>query len=84
MKSETLQLLGGMDDASAMTAAKALNGISGVSKVAIVTASASINVDFDDEVTSVQELRRALQQAGFALKRPAHAEGMCCGGCGGG
>lgn len=84
MKSETLQLLGGMDEASAMTAARALNAVSGVSKVGISTASASINVDFDDEVTSVQELRRALQQVGFALKRPAHAEaGMCCGSCGG-
>lgn len=83
MKSETLQLLGTLDEASAMNAAQALKGISGVSKVSISTANASIDVDFDDEITSTQELRRSLQQAGFALKRPAHAEGMCCGSCGG-
>ncbi|HEY0843979.1 MAG TPA: heavy-metal-associated domain-containing protein [Noviherbaspirillum sp.] len=83
MKSETLQLLGTLDEASAMNAAKALQAVNGVSKVAVSTADASISVNFDDEATSTQELRRSLQQAGFALKRPAHAEGMCCGSCGG-
>lgn len=83
MKSETLQLLGTLDEANAINASQALKAISGVSKVSISTADASIAVDFDDDVTSTQELRRGLQQAGFALKRAAHADGMCCGSCGG-
>lgn len=84
MKSETLQLLGTLDEASAMNVARALNAVSGVNKVAIATANASISVDFDEEVTSAQELRRTLQQAGFGTKRQGHGEeGMCCGSCGG-
>lgn len=83
MKSETLQLSGTLDEAVAMNLARALNAVSGVSKVAIATASASVTVDYDDEATSPQELRAALQQAGFGVKR-AHGEaGMCCGSCGG-
>jgi len=83
MKSETMQLLGALDEAAAMSVARALNAVNGVSKVAIVTASASVNIDFDEDVTSTQELRTALQQAGFGMKRAAHGEaGMCCGSCG--
>lgn len=82
MKSETLQLSGTLDESAAMNVARVLNAVKGVSKVAIVTASASVNIDFDDDVTSTQELRTALQQAGFGMKR-AHGEaGMCCGSCG--
>ena len=84
MKSETLNLLGTLDETAAMVIARVLNAVKGVNKVAIVTAAPSVSIDFDDEVTSVQELRTALQQAGFALKRAGHGEaGMCCGSCGG-
>lgn len=83
MKSETLQLSGTLDESAAMNVARVLNAVKGVSKVAIVTASASVNIDFDDDVTSTQELRTALQQAGIGMKKPAHGEaGMCCGSCG--
>lgn len=83
MKSETLRLLDAMDEASAMTVARVLNAVKGVSKVSIATASASIAVDFNDDVTSAQELRSALQQAGFGLKKAHGEQGMCCGSCGG-
>ena len=83
MKSETLQLSGALDEAAAMVAARVLNAVNGVNKVSITTASASVNIDFNEDVTSVQELRAALQNAGFGLKK-AHGEaGMCCGSCGG-
>lgn len=83
MKSETLQLLGALDEAAALNVARVLNAVNGVNKVAIATASASVNVDFNDDVTSAQEMRTVLQQAGFGLKR-AHGEaGTCCGSCGG-
>ncbi len=83
MKSETLQLSGTLDEATAMNVARVLNTINGVSKVAIATASNSVNIDFDDDVTSVQELRSKLDQAGFGVKKAAHgSEGMCCGSCG--
>lgn len=83
MKSETLQLSGALDEAAAMNVARVLNDIKGVSKVAIATANGSVDVDFDDDVTSTQELRAMLQRAGFNLKKSAHGEGgMCCGSCG--
>lgn len=83
MKTENLSLSGVLDEASAMAAAKVLNSINGVSKVAITTATATINVSFDDEITSIQEVRAALQNAGFGAKRRSHGEeGMCCGSCG--
>lgn len=84
MKSETLQLSGALDEAAAMHVARALNAAQGVNKVAIATASASVTIEFDDKVTSPQELRMVLQQAGIGVKKPAHgAAGMCCGSCGG-
>jgi CCGSCS motif protein len=61
-----------------------LKAVNGVSKVAIVTANASLNIDYDESVTSVQQLRTALQEAGVGVKKPAHGEaGVCCGSCGG-
>lgn len=84
MKSETLQLCGKLDHASAVNVARFLRDIRGVSKVAITTATASVNVDFDDGITSAQELRAKLQRAGIRLETLEHAEaGMCCGSCGG-
>ncbi|WP_136417670.1 MULTISPECIES: copper chaperone [Oxalobacteraceae] len=84
MKSETLSLAGALDEAGALIVARVLNSVKGVSKVGIETAAAKINIDFDDDVTSLQELRTTLQQAGVTLKKVAHGEeGMCCGSCGG-
>lgn len=83
MKTENLILSGSLDQTSAMEAAKALNSINGVSKVAITTATATINVSFDEELTSIQEVHAALQNAGIGVKRRGHGEeGMCCGSCG--
>lgn len=83
MKTENLSLSGALDETRAMEAARVLNTINGVSKVAITTVTGTVNVSFDDEITSLQEVRMALQKAGFAVKRGAHGEeGMCCGSCG--
>ena len=81
MKRETLQLTEAIDQAAAMNAARALDAVNGVSKVAIATSSGSISIDFDSSVTSVKELRAALELAGFALKRVHGEAGVCCGGC---
>ena len=82
MKSEILQLAGTLDEAAAMNVAQVLNTVKGVNKVAISTAGASVDINFNEDVTSSQELRAILQQAGFAVKKAAHGEGMCCGSCG--
>jgi hypothetical protein len=84
MKSEVLSLIDTLDQAKSFALAQSLNGVGGVAKIAIQTAAGTVNVDFDETRTSVQELRAVLHGAGFRVKRPAHGEaGMCCGGCGG-
>jgi len=83
MKTETLTFANALDEASAVEAARVLNAIKGVHKAAITTKTASIEISFDEDVTSLQEVRFALQNAGIGVKRAAHgAEGMCCGSCG--
>lgn len=74
---------GTLDEATTVNVVRVLNDINGVKKVNFITASASIDISFDDTLTSSQELRAALQREGFGLKKRAHGEeGMCCGSCG--
>lgn len=83
MKSETLSLTGAVDEARAMEIARVLNAVKGVNKIAISTANSSVSVDFNDDLTSVQELRATLEKSGLGKAKPAHGEeGMCCGSCG--
>ena len=83
MKSETLQLAGTLDEANAMIVARVLKAVNGVSKLAISTTGRSVDIDFNEDVTSTQELRTVLDQAGFGAKKAAHGEdGVCCGSCG--
>ena len=80
MKSETLQLLAQLTDTTSGKVVNLLNAVKGVSE-AIVTGS-SLNVRFDQDVTSTQELSTVLQRAGFDVKKPVHGEdGVCCGSC---
>lgn len=83
MKSETLQFSGKLDEAAAMSIARILQAVDGVHKVAIATTTASVDINFDEDVTSVQELHAALQKAGVGTSKRGHKEaGMCCGSCG--
>lgn len=82
MKSETLQLTQALDEAAAMVVARVLKSVNGVNKVAISTTNSSVAIDFDDDLTSSQELRTVLQQAGVGLKKAGGEAGMCCGSCG--
>lgn len=82
MESQTLQLLDAFNEEGALDIARTLQSIKGVHKVT-TTAAGIVKVDFDEDVTSIQELRAALQNTGLRVKKPAHGEeGMCCGSCG--
>lgn len=84
MKSETLQLSRALDESSALAIAQILNALNGVSKVAITTTTSAVDISFDENITSMQELRTALKKSGFGTKSIVHGEeGMCCGSCGG-
>lgn len=84
MKAETLQLSSALDESRAQVIASVLNTVGGVNKVAISTATGAVEVAYDENITSMQEIRTVLQKAGLAAKRAEHGEeGMCCGSCGG-
>ena len=84
MKSETLQLVGTLDETTSTNVTRLLSTVNGVNKVAFSTATGSVNVDFNEGVTSRQELSTVLQRSGFGVKKAAHGEdGSCCGSCGG-
>ncbi len=84
MKEETLRLSSALDEAGSQVIARVLSTLGGVNKVAITTATGAVDIAYDDNVTSIQEIRAVLEKAGLTAKRPAHGEeGMCCGGCGG-
>lgn len=80
MKSETMQFLAPLSETNAVNVAHVLSAVKGVANVA--AASNGIQIQFDDNLTSTQELRTLLQRAGFDVKKPAHGEdGVCCGSC---
>lgn len=86
MRSETLKLAGTTTQDCADKVTRKLQNVNGVNNVAVVLENSEVNVQFDEEITSSQELQNVLTQAGYALstKKPAHGEnGSCCGSCGG-
>lgn len=83
MKTGTIDMAGPINETSAQQAAAVLQNIPGLAKIAISTTAGSIDVSYDDEQTSVQEMRALLQRAGFTLKPGGHGQGGCCGSCGG-
>jgi Copper chaperone len=78
-----LKIEGMNDNAAAHQLAAVLQTIRGVESVEVSLDKSKASVSFDEELVSLQRLKVAVQEAGFALARPAHAEGGCCGGCGG-
>ena len=87
MRTETLKLTGttpNQDCADSVT--RALKGVRGVGDIVVGVENSEVKVQFDDEITSSQELQNVLAQAGFAIstEKSVHGEnGSCCGGCGG-
>lgn len=86
MRSETLKLAGTTTQDCADSVMRKLQNVKGVKGVVVVLDNSEVNIQFDEEVTSTQELQNVLTQAGYALstKKSAHGEnGSCCGSCGG-
>ena len=86
MRSETLKLTGTTNQNSADSVTRVLRGVRGVGEIEIALESSEVKVQFDDQITSSQELQNVLAQAGYAIstEKSVHGEnGSCCGGCGG-
>lgn len=86
MRSEILKLTGTKNQDCADNVTRALLGVKGVSNAVVVLEKSEVNVQFDDQITSTQELQNVLAQAGYAVstEKSVHGEnGSCCGSCGG-
>lgn len=86
MQTEDLKISGITGEGCANKISTALLIIDGVSEVTISNAGRNATVQFDEEITSVQELQVSLIRAGYGIeadKPAAEKAGGCCGGCGG-
>ena len=86
MQTEILTLVGVNGDGCAAKVTNALQTINGVREVIVSVAGSTATVQFDENLTSSQELNATLKRAGYGAdspKKPEHGSGSCCGACGG-
>lgn len=91
MQIETIKLSGITGDSSAEKINQALLRVKGVNDISISLEGSRATVQFDEELTSLQELQAILVRAGYTLVKAGYSEvakekssDSCCGGCGGG
>lgn len=85
MQTEILRITGLNDAAGVDYIAKTLDAIDGVDDFNISLAGSSITVRYDEHRTSSKQFQTALVAAGYGIggAQDAHANGSCCGSCGG-
>lgn len=84
MKTETLKVTGMSCDGCASSVTQALRGISGVSDVQVSLASGEATVQFDEHQASLEQLKSAMQRAGYGADTSSGCgslgKGSCCCG----
>ena len=85
MQTEILRLIGLTNDAGAEQIANALDAIDGIDDFNISIAGGSVTVRYDERLTTSRQFQQALIEAGYGINQAqsAHANGGCCGSCGG-
>ena len=86
MQTEILKVRGITGEGCADKVSSALMAIKGVGDVTVSLAGRNATVQFDEQITSMQELQASLVRAGYGIESVTHGEekaGGCCGGCGG-
>ena len=90
MQIETIKLSGITGDSCAEKINSALLKVKGVNDISISLEGSKATVQFDEDLTSLQELQTILVHAGYTLVKAGYSEvtkeksaGSCCGGCGG-
>lgn len=82
MQTATLTIPAMQSEAIAMDVSRALETVNGVERIHVTLAHSRVRVGFDEARATPDQLRSALQAAGFAIDDAAAPAG-CCGGCGG-
>ena len=77
-----MQLADILDLAGVVKVMDALRALPGVEGVDAVSGESHVEVRFDQNRTSLQELGAVLARAGHP-ERKRHIDGRCCGSCGG-
>ena len=85
MKSQTLHIADRLNNDSALAITHTLRLVDGVRGVICTAGNSRLQVDFDEDLTSPQEIETVLERAGYRVRSVvgAHASGSCCGSCGG-
>lgn len=83
MMHHRLQLAEPLDVAGVIRVMDTLRALPGVDSVDAASGAKEVEVGFDEQRTSPQELATVLARSGHAIERKPHAGGGCCGGCGG-
>lgn len=79
-----LKLAGLQGQDCAVKLSTALKAVKGVGEADVSFAKSKASVTFDENLVSLQRLKVAVEDAGYAIAKPVHGEdGACCGGCGG-
>ncbi|MGV3742272.1 MAG: hypothetical protein ACO1NO_08175 [Burkholderiaceae bacterium] len=83
MASKTLQIKNIADQKKAPSILLVLFAIDGVSSVDFIPGPNQVNVVFDEDLTSPDEMLRALWSAGHPIsaEKPRREATSCCGGC---
>jgi copper chaperone CopZ len=79
----SLQLATPLDLGGVVHVIDALRSLPGVEGVDARYGATRVDVIFDENRTSPQELATALQRAGHPQRAMPHSHGHCCGSCGG-
>ena len=58
---------------------RALNAVSGVDEVNVSLADGDATVRFNDRLTSVEQLKSAVTNAGYGVDGTMQSKGGCCG-----
>ena len=77
-----LQLARALDQAGVIHVMDALRAVPGVDAVEAVSGGSSVEIRFDQDRTSVEELSAVLARSGYPVP-VARTAGRCCGSCGG-
>jgi len=86
MQTEVLNVLGMTTEECTDAVVRAIKTIDGVANVSASYPQSRIIVQYDEEMTAMQEMRAVLAKAGYTVKNPEAKEqscGGCCGSCGG-
>lgn len=86
MQTEEMKVQGMNGEGCADNVTRALEAIEGVRDIQVSLAANRAKVQFDERLTSPQQLHEALLHAGYRVETTTPAavkQSGCCGGCGG-